>query len=65
LYRDTGELYGQAEALHHLASTLQALSKHDQARRYWKDSLAILDALLHPLRDKVKTCLSDSASKNP
>ncbi|MGV9366599.1 ATP-binding protein [Amycolatopsis sp. NPDC003731] len=70
LFTESGELFGQAETLHHLAKSLESIGKLEQARSSWQKAFAIVDALRHPLREEIQIRLaahhpSGAASDTP
>jgi tetratricopeptide (TPR) repeat protein len=58
IFRETGDLLGEAEILAHLGDTRQAAGDSSRARRAWQQALALLDDPGHPLAGEVRAKLA-------
>jgi DNA-binding SARP family transcriptional activator/Tfp pilus assembly protein PilF len=58
-YREIGAPFGEGNSLLGLGDALLAEGDREAARAAWRESVAILDRLPHPLADEVRAKLSD------
>jgi DNA-binding SARP family transcriptional activator/tetratricopeptide (TPR) repeat protein len=64
-YREIGSPFGEGNSLSGLGDALLAEGDRDGARAAWRESVAILDRLPHPLADEVRAKLSDLGPGEP
>ena len=62
-YREIGAPFGEGNSLSGLGDALLAEGDREAARAAWRESVAILDRLPHPLADEVRAKLSDLGAK--
>jgi len=64
-YREIAAPFGEGNSLAGLGDALLAEGDREAARAAWRDSVAILDRLPHPLADEVRAKLSDLGPGDP
>jgi len=64
-YREIGSPFGEGNSLSGLGDALLAEGDREGARAAWRESVAILDRLPHPLADEVRAKLSDLGPGEP
>jgi tetratricopeptide (TPR) repeat protein len=64
-YREIGAPFGEGNSLSGLGDALLAEGDREAARTAWRESVAILDRLPHPLADEVRAKLSDLGPGEP
>ena len=64
-YREIGSPFGEGNSLSGLGDALLAEGDREGARAAWRESVAILDRLPHPLADEVRAKLSDLGPGKP
>jgi DNA-binding SARP family transcriptional activator/tetratricopeptide (TPR) repeat protein len=64
-YREIGAPFGEGNSLGGLGDALLAEGDQEGARAAWRESVAILDRLPHPLADEVRAKLSDLGPGEP
>jgi DNA-binding SARP family transcriptional activator/Tfp pilus assembly protein PilF len=64
-YREIGSPFGEGNSLSGLGDALLAEDDGEGARAAWRESVAILDRLPHPLADEVRAKLSDLGPGEP
>ena len=64
-YREIGSPFGEGNSLGGLGDALLAEGDREGARAAWRESVAILDRLPHPLADEVRAKLSDLGPGEP
>ena len=64
-YREIAAPFGEGNSLAGLGDALLAEGDKEAARAAWRDSVAILDRLPHPLADEVRVKLSDLGPGEP
>ena len=64
-YREIGAPFGEGNSLSGLGDALLAEGDREAARAAWRESVAILDRLPHPLADEVRAKLGDLAPESP
>jgi predicted negative regulator of RcsB-dependent stress response len=64
-YREIGAPFGEGNSLGGLGDALLAEGDPEGARAAWRESVAILDRLPHPLADEVRVKLSDLGPGEP
>jgi tetratricopeptide (TPR) repeat protein len=62
-YREIGAPFGEGNSLRGLGDALLAEGDREAARAAWRESVAILDRLPHPLADEVRAQLSDLSAE--
>lgn len=64
-YREIGAPFGEGNSLSGLGDAMLAEDDREGARAAWRESVAILDRLPHPLADEVRAKLSDLGPGEP
>jgi DNA-binding SARP family transcriptional activator/tetratricopeptide (TPR) repeat protein len=64
-YREIGTPFGEGNSLSGLGDALLAEDDREGARAAWRESVAILDRLPHPLAEEVRAKLSDLGPGEP
>ena len=64
-YREIGTPFGEGNSLSGLGDALLAEDDREGARAAWRESIAILDRIPHPLADEVRAKLSDLGPGEP
>lgn len=62
LYREVHDRYLQADTLSHIGDTHRVVGETSAARAAWQEALAILDQLGHPMADRIRAKLDDTAT---